>query len=89
MSKEKTRWDVYAWVGCGDIKLRESNLTLKDAQKARDKWVKKSPKHEAFIATCADRHIVKGLIKEAKPKKAKSKSKAKVTTKGASKGKKK
>ena len=67
MSKEKTRWDVYAWVGCGDIKLRESNLTLKDAQKARDKWVKKSPKHEAFIASHGDKKFVKDLLKSTKP----------------------
>ena len=63
MSKKETRWDLYAWVGSGEIKLRESNLSLKDAKKAKDKWCKKSKKHDAFIASHSDRKLLKGLTK--------------------------
>ena len=88
MSKSKTRWDLYAWVGSGDIKLRESNLTLKEAKKAKEKWVSKSPKHEAFIASHEDKKIVKSLLKSTKPTKTtKSKSKSKSTSKKKSKSK--
>ncbi|MBQ9001735.1 MAG: hypothetical protein IJ087_07790 [Eggerthellaceae bacterium] len=69
MSKGKTRWDVYGWVGSGDIKVRESNLSLKDAKKAKEKWRSKSKKHEAFIASHADRKTLKDLAKETKRKK--------------------
>ena len=77
MSKEKTRWDVYGWVGSGDIKVRESNLSLKDAKKAKVKWCSKSKKHEAFIALHSDRKALKDLTKETKKKKAKTKTKSK------------
>ena len=78
MSKSKTRWDVYTWVGCGEVKLRESNVSLKDAKKAKEKWVAKSPKHEAFIASHEDKKIVKSLLKSTKPKgKSGSKPKSK------------
>ena len=75
MSKGKTRWDLYAWVGSGEIKLRESNLSLKDAKKAKEKWIKKSPKHEAFIASHDDKAMVKDLLKRDKGAKKPKKSK--------------
>lgn len=86
MSKDKTRWDVYVWVGSGDIKLHESNLSLKDAKKSKEKWVSKSPRHEAFIASHGDKKILKGLLGEEKPK-AKTKPKAKAADKAKSKDK--
>ena len=87
MAKEKkTTWDVYAWVGCGDVKILESNVSLKEAKAAKAKWEKKSPKHETLIAAHADKDILKGLLKSEKPKsktktKAKQKSKDKAKTK--------
>lgn len=85
MSKDKLRWDVYAWIGHGEIKIRESNVSLKDAKKAKEKWINKSPKHEAFIALHGDKSITNTLLKgnkqKAKPK-AKSKSKSKSKSKG-------
>ena len=77
--KGKARWDLYVWVGSGEIKLRESNLTLKDAKKAKEKWVKKSPKHEAFIALHQDKAYVKDFLKKANvsPTKKGKKKKAK------------
>ena len=84
MSHGKTRWDLYAWVGCGEIKLRESNLSLKDAQKAKEKWVAKSHKHEAFIASHADKSLVKEILKG----KGKGKGKTKDRAKGKAKSKK-
>ena len=79
--KGKTTWDVYAWVGSGAIKIRESNVSLKDAKKAKEKWVAKSPKHEAFIAAHKDKKIVKGILGETdhkvKPKKGKPSKAAK------------
>ena len=69
MSKGKARWDVYGWVGLGDIKVRESNVSLKDAKKAKEKWCSKSKKHEAFIALHVDKKALKELVKETKRKK--------------------
>ena len=65
--KRETRWDVYTWVGCGDVKLRLSNVPLKEAKKAKAKWIGKSPKHGALIAAHKDKAILKGLMKSAKP----------------------
>ena len=76
----KTRWDVYVWVGSGDTKVIESNVSLKDAQKARDKWIAKSPKHEAFIAQHEHKKFLKGVLdanNDVKPEPKKSKSKSK------------
>lgn len=67
----KNRWDVYAWVGSGQVKIRESNVPLKDAQKAKEKWRSKSPKHEAFIALHSDKDDLKDLLKPAKKSAAK------------------
>ena len=84
----KTRWDVYGWVGSGRIKVLERNLALKDAKKAKEKWIKKSAKHEAFIAAHADRAIVKGLVKDVNEEgKSKTASKAKSARKAKSKAK--
>ena len=93
MAKEKkTTWDVYAWVGCGDVKILESNVSLKEAKAAKAKWEKKSPKHETLIAAHADKDILKGLLKSEKPKsktKSKTKTKAKQKSKDKAKTKKK
>ena len=85
---KKTRWDVYTWAGCGDVKIRVSNVSLKEAKAAKAEWEKKSPKHEALIAAHADRDILKGLVKSSKPDskaKKKSSSKKKSDSKGKSK----
>ena len=74
--KEKTRWDVYTWMGSGPITIRVSNVSLKEAKKAKEKWIAKSAKHEAFIAAHNDKKIVKDLLGETehkvKPRKKKS-----------------
>lgn len=97
-SNDKTRWDVYTWVGSGDIKIRESNVSLKHAKKVKEEWCAKSPKHEAFIASHGDKKLLKGLLKSSKPKakpeakpkaKPEAKSKAKKETKPSAKSKKK
>jgi len=62
--KDKTRWDVYTWVGSGPIAVRVSNVSLKEAKRAKEKWVAKSAKHEAFIAAHGDKKILKGLLGE-------------------------
>ncbi len=73
---DKTTWDVYTWVGSGPITIRESNVSLKDAKRAKEKWIAKSAKHEAFIATHSDKKIVKGLIKETDHKVKSNKTKS-------------
>jgi len=85
---KKNTWDVYVWVGCGDVKILLSNVSLKEAKAAKAKWEKKSPKHEALIAAHADKDLLKGLLKSEKPKsKAKPKDKAKDKAKGKDKAK--
>lgn len=76
---DKTTWDVYTWVGSGPITIRESNVSLKDAKRAKEKWIAKSAKHEAFIATHSDKKIVKGLIKETDHKVKSNKTKSSKT----------
>ena len=73
----KDRWDVYTWVGHGNVVIRESNVPFKDAQKAKEKWIQKSPKHEAFIALHGDKRFLKDVLKEPAKPKAKAKTKAK------------
>ena len=79
----KQRWDMYGWVGNGDIKIREGNVSLKEAQRAKEKWKAKSPKHEAFIALHEDKKKLKPLLKpmskliNEQQKKSKKKSKGK------------
>ena len=75
--KKKSGWDLYTWVGCGDVKLRLVNVPLKEAKKAKAKWVEKSPKHEALIAAHKDKDILKGLLKSEKPNSTKTKSTSK------------
>ena len=89
----KSTWDVYTWVGCGNIVVRESGVPLKEAKKYKEKWKAKSPKHEAFIALHDDRGeldgVLKPKVKTPKSKsdaKAKSKAKPKSDSKGKSKG---
>ena len=70
----KKRWDMYGWVGNGAIKLRVGNVTHKEAKKAKEKWLQKSPKHGAFIVLHEHAPKLEGLT--GKPKtKAKAKGK--------------